>query len=252
MFRFIRKCFFVGSLFLSNLVSTTSLSCISMNNEVCKARPEIINVNSNNPIFYSFSIKTSKQSGNCNNINDPYTKICVPVVVKDLNAKVFNLMSRTNGTRHIKRHETCKCICRLDAIVCNNKQRWNNAKCRCEYKELIDKGVCDKGYIWNPSNCECECDKSCDVGEYLDYKNCKCRKRLVDKLVEECGENVDEAKLTEIALAENENTYKCSFCAVYIVLFWIFYTINVGGISAYFIYFHERLKKMFTRETTIY
>ena len=139
MFRFIRKCFFVGSLFLSNLVSTTSLSCISMNNEVCKARPEIINVNSNNPIFYSFSIKTSKQSGNCNNINDPYTKICAPDVVKDLNAKVFNLMSRTNEIRHIKRHEICKCICRLDAIVCNNKQRWNNDKCRWEYKELLIK-----------------------------------------------------------------------------------------------------------------
>ena len=43
-------------------------------------------------------------------------------------------------------------------------------------KELIDKGVCDKGFIWNPSNCECEYDKACDVGEYLDYENCKCRK----------------------------------------------------------------------------
>ena len=117
---------------------------------------------------------------------------------------------------------------------------------------MIDKGVCDKGYTCNPSKRECECDKSCDVGEYLDYKNCKCRKKLVDKLVGECGKNVDEAKLTEIALAENENSYKCSFCAVYIVLFWIFYTINVGGISAYFIYFDGRLKKMFTRETTIY
>ena len=57
MFRFIKNCFFIGSLFLSNLVSTTSLSCISMNNQACKARPEVINVNSNNPIFYSFSIK---------------------------------------------------------------------------------------------------------------------------------------------------------------------------------------------------
>ena len=52
-------------------------------------------------------------------------------------------------------------------------------------KELIDKGICDKGFLWNPSNCECECDKSCDVKEYLDYANCKCRKTLADKLVEE-------------------------------------------------------------------
>ena len=84
---------------------------------------------------------------------------------------------------------------------------------------MIDKGTCYKVYAWNHSNCECKCNKLCDFGDYLDYENCKCRKRLVDKLVEECGENVDEAKLTEIALVENQNDYKCSFCAVYIVLF---------------------------------
>ena len=88
-------------------------------------------------------------------INDLYAKICVPDVVKDLNVKLFNLMSRTNETRNIKQHETCKCECRLDAIVCNDKQHWNKDKCRCECKELIDKGVCDKGYAWNPSNCDC-------------------------------------------------------------------------------------------------
>ena len=69
--------------FLLNLVTTTSLSSISMNNQACKVRPEIINVNSNNPIYYPFSIKTSKCSGNCNNINDPYAKTCVPDSVKD-------------------------------------------------------------------------------------------------------------------------------------------------------------------------
>ena len=88
-------------------------------------------------------------------------------------------MSRTNQTRHIKWHETWKCKCRLDASVCNNKQRWNNDKCQCECKELIYKGICNKGYIWNPSNCKCECDKSCNFGEYLDNENRKCRKRLV-------------------------------------------------------------------------
>ena len=90
-------------------VSTTSLSCISTNNHACKAKPEIININSNNPVFYPFSIKTSKRSGNCNNINDPYVKICVYDVVKDLNVKVFNLKSRTNETKNMKWHETCKC-----------------------------------------------------------------------------------------------------------------------------------------------
>ena len=92
-----------------------------MNNQSCKVRPEIISVNSNEPVFYSFSIKTSKCSGSCNNINDPYAKVCIPDVLKDLIVKVFNLISRTNETRHIKWHETWKCKCRLDVSVCNNK-----------------------------------------------------------------------------------------------------------------------------------
>ena len=129
MFRFIKKCLFVGSLFVSNLVSTTALSFVSMSNQACKVRPGIINMNSNNLVFYPFSIKTNKCSSNCNNVNDLHVKICVPGVVKDLNVKVFNLMSRTNETRHIKWHETCRCKCRLDAMACNNKQRWNNDKC---------------------------------------------------------------------------------------------------------------------------
>ena len=61
-----------------------------------------------------------------------------------------------------------KCKCRLDASVCNNKQRWNNDKCRCECKELNDKGVCNKYFIWNPYNYECEFNISCDFSEYLD------------------------------------------------------------------------------------
>ena len=85
-------------------------------------------------------------------------------------------MSRTNETRHIEWHATCKCKCRLGASVCNNKQLWDKDKCRCERKELIDKDVCDKAFIWNLSNCEYECDKSCDISEYLDYSNCNCRK----------------------------------------------------------------------------
>ena len=73
-----------------------------MNNQECKVRPEIINVNSDEPVFYPFSIKTSKCSGSCNNINDPYAKMCVTDVIKNLNVKVFSLMSTTNKTRHIK------------------------------------------------------------------------------------------------------------------------------------------------------
>ena len=132
--RFLKKVFFLGLTILSNFTNKTSLSgtslnCISMKNQECKIRPQIININSNNPIFYPFSIKINKCSGNCNNINNPYAKICVPDTMKNLNIKVFNLMSGTNETRFIKWHEKWKCICRFDGIVCNNKQRWNKNKC---------------------------------------------------------------------------------------------------------------------------
>ena len=102
MFGFIKKAFFAGSTILSsvNLLSATLLKCVSMTNQECKVRPQIVNVNSDEPVFYPFSIKTSKCSGSCNNINDPYAKMCVPDVVKNLNVKVFNLMSTTNETRH--------------------------------------------------------------------------------------------------------------------------------------------------------
>ena len=130
-------------MFSYNLSKVNSLECISISHQECKVRPQIVNVNSNKRILYRYSIRTTKCSGSCNNINDPYAKSCVPDVIKNLNDKVFNLISRTNKTRHLEWHETCKCKCSLDSSVCNNKQRWNEDKCRCECKELIDKGVCD-------------------------------------------------------------------------------------------------------------
>ena len=74
---------------LSILVTAALLSCISMNNQACNVKPEIINVNTGEPVFHPFSIKTSKCSGSCNNISDPYAKKCIPDVIKNLNVKVF-------------------------------------------------------------------------------------------------------------------------------------------------------------------
>ena len=91
--------------------------------------------------------------------------------------------------------------------------------------DVKDKSACDRGFIWNPSNCECECDKSCDIDEYLDYENCKCRKKLVAELTEECTENIHEVEIAnenehKIEIDnENEHKHKCSSCIVYIVLF---------------------------------
>ena len=233
MFEFIKKMFVAAMTFSSGMtLNIIPLKCVSMNNRECKVRSKIININSNEPLFYRCSIKTSKFNGSCNNINDLFAKLCVPDVAKNLNVRVLDLVSITNEARHIDWHETCKGKCRLDASVDNNKQWWNEDKCRCECKELIDKGVCDKGFIGNLSHCKCECDKSCDIGEYLDYESYQCRKKLVDKLVEGCTEHVDEKKIAKITLAEDEN--KCNLPAY--CTFSIVFTVNIG-IGTYFIYY---------------
>ena len=191
-----------------------SLKRVSLNNQECKIRSEIIDVNSNEPTFCPYSIEVNKCSGSCNNIN-----------------YVLLMLLRTNEIRHIKWHETCK-----DASVCNNKQLWNNDKCRCECKELIDNGRCDKRFIWNPSNCECDCDQLCDAAEYLDYKNSKCRKRLTDKLVEECSENIDENKMIYNSALYDYGKI-CHFSTIYFILLAIFFIISIR-ISSVFIHFH--------------
>ena len=83
IFRFIKKIFFIGLTILSDFINASSLNCISMENQECKTIPRVINVNSNNHIFFPFNIKVSKCSGNCNNINDIYAKICVPDIKKN-------------------------------------------------------------------------------------------------------------------------------------------------------------------------
>ena len=174
--------------------------------------------NNNKPLFYPYILKCK---GSCNTINDPYAKICVPDNAKNTNVKVFNLVSRIYEKRHIEWHNTCKCKCRLNVSVCINKQRWNEEKSRCECKELIDKEMCDKGCIWNPSTCECQCDKSCDVGEHLDY---------IDGNEMLYYETLDVIPL---------NVYKkvCSSCMVYIVLFAVFLIISICTYCV-FIYFY--------------
>ena len=147
-------------------------------------------------------------------------------------------MSRTNETRSIKWHKTCKYLCRLNKIFCNNKQRWNKDKCRCECKELIDKGVCDKGFVFNPSNCKCECDKSCNTIQYLDYLDCKCKKRIIDLIVEKCIE-YDEDKTKLVNITDNKtkivNKTVENCCKVYIVLTIVAIVISTV-FSIYFVY----------------
>ena len=102
MFRFLKQIFVAAIIFFGcSLSSVNILECVSINNQKCKIRPKIVNVNSNESVLFPFSIKTSKCSGSCNNINDQYAELCVLDVIKNLNVKVFNLMSSPNETRHI-------------------------------------------------------------------------------------------------------------------------------------------------------
>ena len=126
-------------------------------------------------------------------------------------------MSRTNETRHIEWHETCKCECKFGANVCNNKECWNKDKCRCESKELIDNGVCNLfGILVTVS---VNVIKRMMLVNIQTKKIVSAEKKLVAPLIEECTETAEKVKLAKITLAENENSYKCSFCTVYIVFF---------------------------------
>ena len=148
-------------------------------------------------------------------------------------------------------------------IICNNKQRWNKDQCRCECKKLIDKGLCDKGYIFNPGNCKCECDKSCNTSQYLDYLDCKWKKKI-DLIVEKCTEyddddqtklvnktvtkNDNKTKLIIITVTKNNNKTKIvnktveNSCKVYIILT-IVGKVTSTVYSTYFVYYNRFLIK---------
>ena len=128
----------------------------------------------NEDITYPYSIKVNRCNGNCNNISNPYSRVCVPNIVKNVTLKIFDLISQQNKIKQIIFHESCKCVCRLNEIVCNNKQKWNKHKCRCEC--LINKKCGNK--FWNPNSCKCE------------Y-----RKKAAYLLTEECEEIIDNKTL---------------------------------------------------------
>ena len=214
---------------LCNVLKVKTLECVSVINQKCMSRPKIINLNANQLVFYPLSIKVNKCGGDCNNINDPMAKLCVPNVVKNMNIKVFNLLARINETRKIVWHETCKCVYRLTSAICNDRQEWNENKCRCECKEdLISKLVCDKGYMWNPSTCSCECDRYCETGQYLDYKNCVCRKKIIDDLIEQCASIVDIEIENNTLSKKNDESFINRYFILFIVFLVLFILFLVG------------------------
>ena len=103
---------------------------------------------------------------------------------------------RLNESRNVLWHESCKCVCKLNSSICNNKQIWNGDTCRCDCNEDFAGIInCTKGYTWNPSTCACECDIWCKLGQYLDHKNCVCKNKLVGRLIEECTSVINETMI---------------------------------------------------------
>ena len=108
---------------LFSIIKTKALECVSVANQKCMPRPKT---------FYPYKVLVNKCSGSCNTLDNPMSKICVPKVVKNVNMQVYNFLMRLNETRNVLWHECCKCVCKLNSSVCNNKQIWNDDACRCD------------------------------------------------------------------------------------------------------------------------
>ena len=162
---------------LLNLFKTKVLECLFVINRECMPRPKILVVNEGvgEALFYPYNVLVNKCSRSCNTLDDPMGKLCVPNIIKRVNMKVYNFLTRLNETSNVLWHESCKCVCRLNSSVYNSNQIWNSDTYRCDCNEDFACRInCDKGYTWNPSTCECQCDIRCKPGQYLDYKKCVC------------------------------------------------------------------------------
>ena len=220
-----------------NVLKVNALECVSVINQKCLSRPKIIETNPDEPVFFPYSIKVNKCSGSCNNPKDAFATLCLSVV-KNINDKVYNLMTRINETKNIVWHETCKCMCRLSKDICNSRQVFNEDKCRCDCRQdLISKLTCDKGFLWNPSSCYYECDRSCRIEQYLDYTNSMGKNKLpiINNLVEECINIVDGETFYEKTLDDSPS------CASHVGLLVSFLVTTVS--SGIFIYFYWYKKK---------
>ena len=114
---------------------------------------------------------------------------------------------RLNETRNILWHESCKCVCRLNSSVRNSKQIWNSDTCRCDCNEHFAGIInCTKGCMWNTSTCKCQCDIWCKPGQYLDYKNCVCKNKLIGRVIAECTSLINETMMNNRDNKDNDNT----------------------------------------------
>ena len=209
---------------LFSIIKTKALECVSVVNQKCMPRPKILDVNEGvgEALFYPYNVLINKCSGSCDTLDDPMAKMCVPNIVKRVNMEVYNFLMRLNETRNVLWHESCKCVCRLNSLVCNSKQIWNSDTCRCDSDEDFAGIIsCDKRYTWNSSTCVCECDMWCKTGQYLDHKNCVCKNKLIGRIIGECTSIINETMVNNKNDITNDNTITNIFIGLFSVVIFI-------------------------------
>ena len=206
---------------LFSIFKTRALECVSVIDRKCMPRPEILDVNegAGEALFYPYNVLKNKCSGSCNTLDDPMTRLSVPNIIKRINMKVYNFLMRLNETRNVLWHESCKCVCRLNSSVCNNKQICNSDTCRCDCNEDFASIInCTKGYTWNPSTCECQCDTLCTPGQYLDHKNCIYENKLIGRVIAESTSIINESMINNKDNKNNNNTITNIFIGLFSVV----------------------------------
>ena len=236
---------------LFSIIKTKALECVSVVNQKGMSRPKILDVNEGvgEALFYPHYVLVNKCSGSCDTLDDPMARLCVPNIIKRVNIKVYNFLMRLNETRNVLWHESCKCVCRLNLSVCNNKQIWNSDTCRCNCNEDFAGIInCTKGYTWNPSTYECQCDMWCKPGQYLDYKNCICKNKLIGRVISECTSVINKTMMNKKDNIANDNTITNIFIGLFSVL--MFAVIVCFCVFGYFKWFKG--KKLFKNKYTDY
>ena len=114
--------------------------CVSINNQRCMVRPMFIDLNLDELHYYQFIINMNRCKGSCNIAEDPFSSICVPNKIEDMNQKVFNMIKGINESKILAEHISCEFRCEFDGRKCNSRQKWNNDNCHCECKKLIKHG----------------------------------------------------------------------------------------------------------------
>ena len=236
---------------LFSIIKTRTFECVSVINRKCMPRPKILDVNEGvgEALFYRYNVLVNKCSGTCDTVNNPMAKLCVPGIFKRVNMQVYNFLMRLNETRSVLCHESCKCVCKLNSSVCNNKQIWNSDSCRCDCNEDFASIInCSKGYMWNPSTCECQCDIWCKPDQYLDHKNCICKNKLIGRVIEECMSVINETMINNKDNIANDNTITNIFIGLFSVLLFV-------GIVYFFVFAYFKWikgKKLFKNKYADY